>query len=49
MLPTILDVLLLVLTILKTYQNAMLLKGAFRSSVVCQMLLMSGFGFDHLF
>ena len=37
MLPTILDVLLLALTVMKTYQNAILLKEAFRSSVVCQM------------
>ncbi len=49
MLPTILDVFLLVLTVMKTYQNAILLKKAFRSSVVCQMLLISGFSLDTIF
>ena len=46
MLPTILDVLLLVLTVTKTYQNAMLLKGAFGSSIVCKVSLVSGIEFD---
>ena len=49
MLPTILDVFLLALTVIKTYQNAILLKGAFRSSLVCQMSLNSGFSFDTCF
>ena len=49
MLPTILDVFLLALTIMKTYQNAILLKGAFRSSLVCQMSLNSGLSFDSCF
>jgi hypothetical protein len=34
-LPTILDVLLLTLTVTKTYQNARLLKGEFGSPIVC--------------
>jgi hypothetical protein len=35
-LPTILDVLLLTLTVTKTYQNARLLKGEFGSPIVCR-------------
>ena len=49
MLPTILDVFLLALTVMKTYHNAILLKGAFKSSLVCRMSLNSGFSFDIFF
>ena len=42
MLPTILDVLLLVLTVTKTYQIAKLLDGEFGSPIVCGTSLVPG-------